>query len=201
MTLKPLWPEAGVLREVRSFGVFLVHLSCPRRGPVCSLLSRPPLHTGVTLLPLGREQALTGPQLSAVYRAGLGWEVGDRRQGAQEAGDKEEGQETRAFFQNLNNLTGKKECDWHCGDVTRTSSITGSQSVMSGLPGGSDGTGSACYADFWVGQNPWRRRQQSILVFLPRKSHGQRSLVAYSSWGREESDTTEQLTLSLDFQP
>ena len=94
MTLKPLWPEAGVLREVRSFGVFLVHLSCPRRGPVCSLLSRPPLHTGVTLLPLGREQALTGPQLSAVHRAGLGWEVGDRMQGAQEAGDKEEGQET-----------------------------------------------------------------------------------------------------------
>ena len=109
-------------------------LSCPRRGPVCSLLSRPPLHTGVTLLPLGREQALTGPQLSAVHRAGLGREDRDRRQGPQEAGDKEEGQETRAFFQNLNNLTGNKECDWHCGDVTRTSSITGSQSVMSGLP-------------------------------------------------------------------
>ena len=121
-------------------------LSCPRCGPVCSLLSRPPLHTGVTLLPLGREQALTGPQLSAVYRAGLGWEVGDRRQGAQEAGDKAEGQETRAFFQNLNNLTGKKECDWHCGGVTRTSSITGSQSVMSGLPGGSEVKASACNA-------------------------------------------------------
>ena len=107
VTLKPLWPEAGVLREVGSFGVFLVHLSCPRRGPICSLLSRPPLHTGVTLLPLGREQALTGPQLSAVYREGLGWEDGDRMQGAQEVGDKEEGQKTRAFFQNLNNLTGK----------------------------------------------------------------------------------------------
>ena len=90
MTLKPLWPEAGVLREVRSCGVFLVHLSCPRRGPVCSLLSRPPLYTGVTLLPLGREQALTGPQLSTVYRAGLGREDGDRVQGSQEAGDKEE---------------------------------------------------------------------------------------------------------------
>ena len=109
-------------------------LSCPRCGPVCRLLSRPPLHTGVTLLPLGRDQALTGPQLSAVYRAGLGWEVRDRRQGAQEAGDKEEGPETGAFFQNLNNLMGKKECDWHCGGVTRTSSITGSQSVMSGFP-------------------------------------------------------------------
>ena len=77
---------------------------------------------------------MTGPQLSAVYRAGLGREDRDRRQGAQEAGDKEEGPETGAFFQNLNNLMGKKECDWHCGDVTRTSFITGSQSVMSGLP-------------------------------------------------------------------
>ena len=28
---------------------------------------------------------------------------------------------------------------------------------------------------------------------LPGKSHGQRSLVGCSSWGRQESDTTEQL--------
>ena len=30
-------------------------------------------------------------------------------------------------------------------------------------------------------------------VFLPGKSHGRRSLVGHSSWGRKESDTTEQL--------
>ena len=30
-------------------------------------------------------------------------------------------------------------------------------------------------------------------VLLPRKSHGQRSLVGCSPWGREESDTTERL--------
>ena len=29
--------------------------------------------------------------------------------------------------------------------------------------------------------------------FQPGKSHGQRSLVGYSLWGRKESDTTEQL--------
>ena len=39
--------------------------------------------------------------------------------------------------------------------------------------------------------NPWRRKQQSILVFLPGEFHGQRSLVGYSSWGLIESDTTE----------
>ena len=30
-------------------------------------------------------------------------------------------------------------------------------------------------------------------VLLPGKSHGRRSLVGYSPWGLEESDTTEQL--------
>ena len=30
-------------------------------------------------------------------------------------------------------------------------------------------------------------------VLLPGKSHGRRSLVSYSPWGLEESDTTEQL--------
>ena len=28
-------------------------------------------------------------------------------------------------------------------------------------------------------------------VFLPGKSHGQRSLIGYSPWGHKESDTTE----------
>ena len=32
-------------------------------------------------------------------------------------------------------------------------------------------------------------------VFLPEESHGQRSLVGYSPWGRKELDTTERLTL------
>ena len=39
----------------------------------------------------------------------------------------------------------------------------------------------------------WRRKWQSIPVLLPGKSHGQRSLVRYSLWGRKELDTTEQL--------
>ena len=30
---------------------------------------------------------------------------------------------------------------------------------------------------------------------LPGESHGQRSLVGYSTWGREESDMTERLHL------
>ena len=41
---------------------------------------------------------------------------------------------------------------------------------------------------------PWRRTWQPTLVFLPGESHGQRSLVGYSPWGRKESGTTEQLS-------
>ena len=41
---------------------------------------------------------------------------------------------------------------------------------------------------------PSRRRQWHLTpVLLPGKSHGQRSLVGYSPWGHEESDTTERL--------
>ena len=39
----------------------------------------------------------------------------------------------------------------------------------------------------------WRRKWQPTLVFLPGKSHGQRSAVGYSAWGRKETDTTERL--------
>ena len=39
----------------------------------------------------------------------------------------------------------------------------------------------------------WRRTRQPTPVLLPGKSHGRRSLVGYSPWGREESDTTERL--------
>ena len=39
----------------------------------------------------------------------------------------------------------------------------------------------------------WRRQWHPTPVLLPGKSHGQRSLVGCSPWGREESDMTEQL--------
>ena len=45
--------------------------------------------------------------------------------------------------------------------------------------------------DPWVGKIPWRRKWQSTPVLLPGKSHGQKSLVGYSPWGRKELDMTE----------
>jgi len=37
-----------------------------------------------------------------------------------------------------------------------------------------------CKFNPWVGKIPWRRKGQPVPVFLPRKSHGQRSLEGYS---------------------
>ena len=34
-------------------------------------------------------------------------------------------------------------------------------------------------------EDPWRRKRQPMPVFLPGKSHGQRSLVGYSPWGSQ----------------
>ena len=42
----------------------------------------------------------------------------------------------------------------------------------------------------------WRRLWHPTSVLLPGKSHGRRSLVGCSPWGREEQDTTER-SLSL----
>ena len=39
----------------------------------------------------------------------------------------------------------------------------------------------------------WRRKWQPTPLFLPGKSHGRRSLMGCSPWGRKESDTTERL--------
>ena len=45
--------------------------------------------------------------------------------------------------------------------------------------------------DPWTRKILWRRVQQPTPVFLPRESHGQRSLVGYSLQGCKESDMTE----------
>ena len=44
-----------------------------------------------------------------------------------------------------------------------------------------------------LGTFPWKRKWQPTPVLLPGRAHGQRSLVGYSPWGRNESDTIEEL--------
>ena len=76
--------------------------------------------------------------------------------------------------------------------------------VKEALPSGSDGKASAMPRlgfDPWVGKIPRRRKWQPAPVFLPRKSHGPRSLVSYRPWGRKELDTTERLHFHFHFTP
>ena len=71
------------------------------------------------------------------------------------------------------------------------------------FPGGSDS--KECLQcgwpefDPWVGKISWRKWQPTS-VFLPGKSHGQRSLMGYSPWGRKELDTTEWLHFHFLFE-
>ena len=63
-------------------------------------------------------------------------------------------------------------------------------------PGGSGGKESAHNMETWVrslGQeDPLEKEMATIPVFVPGKSHGQRSLVGYSPWSHKELDITEQ---------
>ena len=72
-------------------------------------------------------------------------------------------------------------------------------STQKGEQGFSSGSGikeSTCQCkkrrfDPWIGTIPWRRKWQPTPVFLPGKSHGQKSLVGYSPWSPKESNTTD----------
>ena len=73
---------------------------------------------------------------------------------------------------------------------------------ITGLPGGANSKESTCQCkklkkhvlDPLVGKMPWNKKWQPTPVFLPGESHGQKSLVSYSPWGRKELDTSEVLS-------
>ena len=72
------------------------------------------------------------------------------------------------------------------------------------FPSGSEGKASACNEgrpgfNPWVRKILWRRKWQPTPVPLPGKSHGWRSLVGYSPWGRKESDTTGRFHFPFHF--
>ena len=59
-------------------------------------------------------------------------------------------------------------------------------SVVKNLPANAGYSGSIPGS----GRFPWRRKWQPTPVFLPGKSHGQRSLAGYSLWSCKELETT-----------
>ena len=72
------------------------------------------------------------------------------------------------------------------------------QMALLGLPRWLNGKESACQCrrcrfDPCIRKIPWSRKWHPTPVLLPGKSHGWRSLVGCSPWGRQESGTTERL--------
>ena len=69
--------------------------------------------------------------------------------------------------------------------------------IQRDFPSGTNGKEPACNAEVRdTGSVPGsrgRRKQQPTPVFLPGKSHGQRSLTGYSPWGCKELDMTQLL--------
>ena len=86
-----------------------------------------------------------------------------------------------------------------CVHVHPCQSVNTNLSRSEGFPGGTSGKDPTCLCrrckrcgfNPWVGKSPWRRALQLTPVFLPRESHGQRSLGGCSPWGCKELDTTE----------
>ena len=48
-----------------------------------------------------------------------------------------------------------------------------------------------------LGRSPWSSKWQVAPVSSPGNSYGQRSLVAYSSWGHKEMDMTERPSMHM----
>ena len=72
--------------------------------------------------------------------------------------------------------------------------ILATYTTIKGFPGGS--AGKECRRpgfDPWVGKIPWRRERLPTPVFWPGEFHG----LYRRTWGCKESDTTEQLSFSL----
>ena len=69
-------------------------------------------------------------------------------------------------------------------------------SSLEGFPSGAGGEGPTCQHrrlkrcgfDPWVRKLSWRREWHPTPVFLPGKSHGQRSLAGYHPWSHKELD-------------
>ena len=76
---------------------------------------------------------------------------------------------------------------------------TSACSADAGDPGSILGSGRSLEKGMVTYSSFWRREGLHTQVFLLGESHGQRSLVDYSPWGRKESDTTERPSEAILF--
>ena len=92
----------------------------------------------------------------------------------------------------LDTCTGRMQCEDEGRDQGDVSTSQGMLQIASkppeSFPGGASGKEPPCQCkrpkrrefDPWIRKIPWKRIWQPIPLFLPRESHGQRSLPGYS---------------------
>ena len=86
-----------------------------------------------------------------------------------------------------------KESTFNSGDLGSISGLGKSSVEGNGYPLQYSGLENSMDCIIHGIAKGWRRQWHPTPVLLPGKSHGRRSLVGCSPWGRCESDTTEQL--------
>ena len=82
----------------------------------------------------------------------------------------------------------KKKKERERTELARYGTIENILAQNLGLPKCFTGKVSACQCrshrfNHWIGKILWSRKWQSTPVYLPRKFHGQRSLVRCNTWG------------------
>ena len=106
------------------------------------------------------------------------------------------------YWTQVSLIAGRFFTSWATREALYTLNLYSAVHELMDFPGGPSGKEPACKCrrrkrcqrhrfDPWVRKIPWRRAWQLTPVFLPGKSHGQRSLGGYSPWGLKESDITE----------
>ena len=102
-------------------------------------------------------------------------------------------------------LSRLMETDVHRAFLQPDSELLASvQLPITVCPGGTSGKESTCQSvkhkrlrlNPWVRKIPWERKWKSTPLFLPGKSHRQRSLESYGPWGCKQLDMTECLNTS-----
>ena len=96
------------------------------------------------------------------------------------------------YVQSCPTLCDPMKCSPPGSSVLGISQVRILEWVANGLLWWLRGKESAWNALGW--EDPLEKEKQPTLVFLPGKSHGHRNLVGYSTWGRQESDMTGQLS-------
>ena len=82
------------------------------------------------------------------------------------------------------------------------STVSGWLWFQLGLPRRLSGKESVCQCRRCSGKIPWKRKWQPTPVFLPGKSHGQRSLMGYNPWVAESrTQLTDRARMHAWFRP